>query len=159
MIRVCFVCMGNICRSPTAEGIFLHLLGEHGLMDHFSIDSAGTGGWHAGQRPDRRSIATAERQGVHLPSLARRFLREDFERFDHVIAMDQQNVDDLMELQPGPDAAAKITLLRSWDPATAGDGDVPDPYYGGADGFQHVYDICMAGCRGLLTELRRRHGF
>lgn len=155
MIRLCFVCLGNICRSPTAEGIMLHLVRDAGLADHFSIDSAGTSAYHVDEPPDPRSFATAKARGVHLPSRARQFVRVDFERFDYVLAMDQQNHVNLRRLTPDPAAHAKVHLLRRFDPRTPGGADVPDPYYGGADGFEQVFDICEAACRGLLRELQK----
>lgn len=153
MTRVCFVCLGNICRSPTAEGVFRHLVAEAGLDDRLEIDSAGTAAYHAGESPDRRSAATARRRGVSLVGRARQFIREDFERFDHVLAMDRSNLDALLRLAPSDTARAKVRLLRDHDPDSPPGAEVPDPYYGGPDGFDDVFDICMAACRGLLREL------
>lgn len=153
MIRVCFVCLGNICRSPQAEGIFRELVVTASLTDRFHIDSAGTGGWHAGELPDARTRATSARRGVPLTHRARQFTVADFERFDHILAMDRRNLADLHALAPTDDARRKVRLLRDHDPA--GSGDVPDPYYGGHDGFDHVFDLCEAACRGLLAELTR----
>ena len=153
IIRVCFVCLGNICRSPTAEGVFRHLVAEAGCADAFEIDSAGTAAYHAGERPDRRSQATARARGVELPGRARQFVREDFARFDHVLAMDDDNYGALVRLAPDEAARAKVALLRSFDPAAPPRAEVPDPYFGGPDGFDRVFDICMAACRGLLARL------
>ncbi len=150
MIRVCFVCLGNICRSPQAEGIFRHLVQEAGREGEFVIDSAGTGGWHAGEQPDPRTRSTSARRGVPLDHLAQQFTRADFARFDHVLAMDSHNFADLLALAPDHESRQKVRRLRDLDPA--GTGDVPDPYYG-ADGFDHVFDLCEAACRGLLAEL------
>jgi protein-tyrosine phosphatase len=152
--RVLFVCLGNICRSPLAEGVFLHLVREAGLTDRFEVDSAGTGDWHVGERPDGRAQAVARRHGVELPSRARQVRAEDLEAFDHVLAMDRDNLHDLRRLA-GRGATADIRLLRAHDPlATAdGDGDVPDPYYGGPDGFDLVYEMVHRSCRALLVEL------
>jgi protein-tyrosine phosphatase len=155
-IRVCFVCLGNICRSPTAEGVMLHLLRDAGLSARFVIDSAGTGAWHAGERADPRSRAEAKRRGIDLPSVARQFTADDFDAFDYVIAMDRRNHRDLARLAAGDAHARKLHLLRSFDPG-ADDPDVPDPYYGAGDGFARVFDICEAGCRGLLAHLRKAH--
>lgn len=153
VIRVCFVCLGNICRSPTAEGVFCHLVAEAGVEDRFEIDSAGTAAYHTGERPDRRSSATAKARGVTLPGRARQFVEDDFDRFDHVLAMDRSNYESLRSLAPDDAARAKVRLFRSHDPASPKGAEVPDPYYGGADGFDLVFDICMAAGRGLLTEL------
>lgn len=158
VIRVCFVCLGNICRSPTAEGIFAHLVAEGGHQDAFEIDSAGTAAYHAGERPDRRSTATARARGVALPGRARQFRAQDFDRFDHVLAMDVANREALERLAPSDAVRAKIRLLRDHDPQAPPDAEVPDPYYGGPDGFDRVFDICMAACRGLLGDLLRADG-
>lgn len=153
MLRVCFVCLGNICRSPTAEGVMLHLVAEAGRADAFEIDSAGTAAYHEGERPDRRSLATARARGVELPGRARQFRREDFARFDHVLAMDRENLRELSRLAPDDAARAKVALLRSFDPASPPGAEVPDPYYGGPDGFALVFEICMAACRGFLAHV------
>lgn len=151
-VRVCFVCLGNICRSPTAEGVFVHLVQQAGLADAFAIDSAGTAAYHEGERPDRRSLATARARGVELPGRARQFRREDFARFDHVLAMDRDNLRELQRLAPDDEARAKLALLRRFDPQAPPDAEVPDPYYGGPDGFDRVFEICMAACRGFLEH-------
>jgi len=158
MIRVCFVCLGNICRSPTAEGIMLALVAEAGLHDHIAIDSAGTGAWHVGELADARSRAAAAGRGVALPSVARRFEHTDFARFDYVIAMDAENAADLHAIAPDAAAAAKVHLLRGFDPDAPPDAPVPDPYYGGPRGFDDVFDICHSACSGLLAHLVERHG-
>jgi protein-tyrosine phosphatase len=155
-IKLCFVCLGNICRSPTAEGVMLHLVREAGLSARFAIDSAGTGAYHAGERADPRSRAEAQSRGVDLPSIARQFTARDFDEFDYVIAMDRKNRLDLSRLANGDAQLRKLHLLRSFDPR-ADDLDVPDPYYGGDDGFARVFEICEAGCRGLLAHLRVEH--
>lgn len=161
-IRVCFVCLGNICRSPTAEGIFLTLVEEAKLGDRFEIDSAGTAAYHIGKAADPRSAATARARGTSLPSRARKFMRPDFDRFDYVIAMDRSNREDLLRLAPDAECERKVHLLRAFGPAEARDADglhedVPDPYYGGARGFEDVYDICATACAGLLRQLRSEH--
>jgi|RhiMethySRZTD1v2_1073278.scaffolds.fasta_scaffold2623375_1 protein-tyrosine phosphatase len=156
-IRICFVCLGNICRSPTAEGVMLQLVREAGLSSRIEIDSAGTGAWHGGERADPRSRAEAKSRGVDLPSIARQFTAGDFDAFDYVIAMDRKNRVDLTRLAAGAAHERKVRLLRSFD-AGADGPDVPDPYYGGDNGFARVFDICMAGCRGLLAHLRKEHG-
>lgn len=153
IVRVCFVCLGNICRSPTAEGVLVHLVAQAGRADAFEIDSAGTAAYHEGERPDRRALATARARGVELPGRARQFRPADFERFDHVLAMDRDNLRELMRLAPDDAARAKLALLRSFDPDAPHGAEVPDPYYGGADGFERVFEICLAACRGFLAHV------
>jgi protein-tyrosine phosphatase len=157
-IRVSFVCLGNICRSPTAEAVMRHLVREAGLEDRIVLDSAGLGDWHVGEPRDERSSQVGARRGIPLEGEARQFKAADFARFDHVLAMDRQNLQGLLRLAPSPAARAKVALLRSFDPASPPDAEVPDPYYGGAAGFDRVFDICEAACRGLLEHLRRTHG-
>jgi protein-tyrosine phosphatase len=153
-MRILFVCMGNICRSPTAEGVMRRLLEEEGLADRVEIESAGTGGWHVGEPPDERATLAARRRGVTLDGAARQVRPSDFRDFDLVIAMDRSNLRELLALAPEEDAAEKVRLLREFDPASSGDLDVPDPYYGGDRGFETVLDLVEAACRGLLDELR-----
>jgi len=155
-MKILFVCMGNICRSPTAEGVMRSLVREQGLEDRIEVASAGTGGWHAGEPPDARATAAARRRGIALDGAARQVRPEDFEDFDLLIAMDRENLRGLLAIAPDEDAAAKVHLLREFDPASAGapDLDVPDPYYGGDRGFDTVLDLVQAACRGLLEELR-----
>jgi protein-tyrosine phosphatase len=149
---VLFVCLGNICRSPLAEGVFRHLVREEGLEDRFVVDSAGTGSWHVGEPPDPRSVAVARSHGVDLPGRARQVHPRDFDRFDAIVAMDRENLRDL-ELMASNGARARLHLLREFDPE--GDGDeVPDPYFGGADGFENVYRMVHRSCVRLLEELR-----
>lgn len=157
MIRVCFVCLGNICRSPTAEGIMLSLVADAALDGHIGVDSAGTGAWHVGESADPRSRACATRRGVDLPSIARRFEAHDFARFHFVLAMDSENYGDLRDLAPDDASAEKVHLLRRFDPAAPENASVPDPYYGGPRGFDDVFDICEAACRGLLEHIRATH--
>jgi protein-tyrosine phosphatase len=156
-IGVSFVCMGNICRSPTAEAIMRHLVGEAGLEDTIDVDSAGTGDWHVGEERDRRSRAVAKRRGMPIEGPARQFQGEDFARFDLVLALDEENARDLRRLAPSDEARSKIHLLREFDPEAPKGASVPDPYYGGPEGFEHVFDICLSACRGLLAHLRRTY--
>jgi protein-tyrosine phosphatase len=165
-IALCFVCLGNICRSPTAEGVMLHLVKQAGLDERIRVDSAGTAAYHVGERPDPRTLRTARARGVALPSIARRFVADDFSRFDYVLAMDRDNQHNLERLASDRAARGKIHLLRSFEHGASGHGlfeggelDVPDPYYGGEDGFERVFDICEAACEGLLSHLKRTHGF
>jgi protein-tyrosine phosphatase len=153
-MRILFVCMGNICRSPTAEGVTRRLVEDAGL--DIEIDSAGTGAWHAGEPPDRRAALAARRRGITLDGAARQVTPDDFRRFDLLIALDRGNLRQLLVLAPDEEAAEKVRLLREFDPASAGgpDLDVPDPYFGGERGFETVLDMVEAACRGLLDELR-----
>ena len=156
MARVLFVCLGNICRSPTAEAVMARLVEEAGLAHAIELDSAGTGAWHVGSPPDERASAAAAARGIAMRGVARQVRAEDFERFDLLLAMDAENHRDLRALAPDAKAAAKVRLLREFDPASAGavSLDVPDPYYGGSDGFARVLDLVEAACAGLLAELR-----
>ena len=156
--RILFVCLGNICRSPTAEGVMRALVTEAGLEDSIELDSAGTGAWHVGNPPDERAAETARARGIALEGAAREVRREDFDDFDLLIAMDRKNLADLRRLAPDERARARIRLLREFDPASAGLGvdelDVPDPYYGGPRGFEDVLDLVHAACEGLLAQIR-----
>jgi protein-tyrosine phosphatase len=158
MIHVCFVCLGNICRSPTAEGVLRHLVGAAGLDPVVAVESAGTAAYHVGERPDPRSRAAARKRGIVVDGHARQFQRADFARLDYVIAMDAENRRDLLALAPNPAAAEKVSLLLAFDVDSPPGASVPDPYYGGPDGFDHVIDLCLAGGRGLLAHIRREHG-
>jgi protein-tyrosine phosphatase len=157
MVRVCFVCLGNICRSPTAEGVMRHLVDRAGLADQIEIDSAGTGAWHAGEPADARARESAARRGLRLDSIARQVTREDFDRFNYLVAMDRANVTDLERMAPGRDVLDKILLLRAFDARAPAGAGVPDPYYGGETGFEEVLDICEAACRGFLEYLAGQH--
>jgi protein-tyrosine phosphatase len=155
-MRILFVCMGNICRSPTAEGVMRSLLRAEGLEGAVEVHSAGTGGWHAGSAPDERAVAVARSRDIVVEGEARQVTAEDFERFDLLLAMDRENERELLARAPDEQARAKVRLLREFDPASvaAGDLDVPDPYYGGPHGFDRVLDQVEAACRGLLDEVR-----
>ena len=132
-----------------------HLANEAGLSDRLRIDSAGTSGWHVGDGADRRTAAAARARGIEMEHGARQFTATDFVRFDHILAMDHDNVAELHALAPDADARAKIVLLRAFDPASPADAVVPDPYYGGPSGFSDVIDLCEAACRGLLDAIAR----
>jgi protein-tyrosine phosphatase len=155
-VRLLFVCMGNICRSPTAEAVMRDLVTREGLDGAIEIDSAGTGAWHVGEPPDPRSTAAAKARGIVMEGAARQVTDADFEAYDLLLAADEQNVAALRAVAPDDGAAAKVVLLRAFDPAAvaAGDVEVPDPYYGGASGFDDVLDMVDAACRGLLERLR-----
>ena len=156
MPRILFVCLGNICRSPTAEAVMVRLVAEAGLEHAIELDSAGTGAWHVGSPPDERATQAAAARGFAMRGTARQVTLADFDAFDLLLAMDAENHRNLRALAPNQAAAAKVRLLREFDPAsaTAANLDVPDPYYGGPDGFDRVLDLVEAACAGLLAELR-----
>jgi protein-tyrosine phosphatase len=133
------------------------LIEDAKLVAHIEIDSAGTGAWHAGEPPDRRARAAGKRRGLDVRGRARKVVIEDFQRFDYVVAMDRSNRSDLLQLAPHEDAKRRIDLLRNFDPESPADAEVPDPYYGGGDGFERVLDVCEAACRGLLQHIRELH--
>lgn len=150
--RVLFVCLGNICRSPTAEAVMRGLVAEQGLTAEFGIQSAGTGDWHVGHAPDERALAAAAERGVKLEGSARQVIAADFDNYDLIVAMDRSNRDQLLRLAPDEQARRRVRLLREF-----GDGaelDVPDPYYGGDDGFERVLDIVERSCAALLANAR-----
>ncbi|MHB8235670.1 MAG: low molecular weight protein-tyrosine-phosphatase [Solirubrobacteraceae bacterium] len=155
-MRLLFVCLGNICRSPTAEGTMRALVREAGLQEQIELDSAGTGSWHVGSPPDERATAAAAGRGIALEGAARRVRDEDFQDFNLILAMDRQNLQELRRMAPDASARARVHLLREFDPASADrdDLDVPDPYYGEGDGFELVLDHVQAGCAGLLAQIR-----
>jgi protein-tyrosine phosphatase len=157
MIKVLFVCLGNICRSPLAEGVFKQHVSEAGLEQKIAVDSAGTSGWHIGDPPDPRSIDIARKRGMLLDSVGRKAVAEDFLHFDYIIAMDQQNLSDMRSLQQSNDeGAAKLHLMRDFDEVGVGE-DVPDPYYGGPEGFARVFNMLERSCRNLLEEIVEEH--
>jgi protein-tyrosine phosphatase len=155
VVRICFVCLGNICRSPTAEAVMRHLVAGAGLGGSVAIASAGTGDWHLGEARDRRSQAVGRARGIPLSGTAQQFTTDDFDRFDYVIAMDRSNRDELVRMARDERDRAKVSLLRAFDDTAPADADVPDPYYGGPRGFEDVFEICDRACRGLLAEVRR----
>lgn len=158
MVRVLFVCMGNICRSPTAEGVFQALIEREQLTAKIQIDSAGTHAYHIGNPPDARSQQAAQRRGVDLSrQRARQVRHEDFLEFDYVLAMDHSNYEDLLELCH-PDYESRLRLFLDFAPQQK-ERDVPDPYYGGAQGFERVLDLIEQASIGLLAEIRTQHGF
>jgi len=148
-MRILFVCLGNICRSPTAEAVMRGLVEERGLTGQIEIDSAGTGDWHIGKPADSRAIAAAASRGVELTSRARQVARADFDEFDLIVAMDSSNHENLLALADGDDG--KLRLLRSYGGDE--DPDVPDPYFGGDEGFEEVLDIIERNCGLLLDEI------
>ncbi|MEO8843298.1 MAG: low molecular weight protein-tyrosine-phosphatase [Kofleriaceae bacterium] len=154
VVRIVFVCLGNICRSPTAEGVMRHAAARAGV--DVTLDSAGTGNWHVGEPPDPRTIRAAKQRGYALDDLrGRQFGIQDFHDFDLIVAMDRSNLDAITRLAkqcPGP--VPPIRMLRSFDPTSDPDADVPDPYSGGARGFEEVLEICERACAGLLDHVR-----
>jgi protein-tyrosine phosphatase len=155
-VRLLFVCLGNICRSPTAEGVMRSLTERAGLEREIELDSAGTGSWHVGSPPDARAAAAARRRGIQLGGAARQVGAQDFESFDLLLAMDRENARDLRAAAGDEEQRAKVRLLREFDPESAASGslDVPDPYYGAPGGFEEVFDIVQTACEGLLAEIR-----
>ncbi|WP_290652267.1 low molecular weight protein-tyrosine-phosphatase [Aquisalimonas sp.] len=155
-VRVLFVCMGNICRSPSAEAVFHKLLADHGLEGRIEADSAGTHAYHIGKPPDPRSQAAGRERGVEMGHLrARQVERSDFDYFDHILAMDQWNLDILLAEAPAGQRA-KVRLLVEFAENHTAD-EVPDPYYGGDRGFEHVLDLIEDSATGLLKHLRQAH--
>jgi protein-tyrosine phosphatase len=150
--KVLFVCLGNICRSPTAEGTFLHHVKQAGLETCFVVDSAGLGPWHVGERPHHITLNVAEKYGVHLPSLGRMILKADLEKFDLILAMDHENYAGIVAKTMKPELRAKVRMMRDFDPEHPG-ADVPDPYYGTREDFENVFSICNLSSKNLLSEL------
>jgi protein-tyrosine phosphatase len=151
-MRVLFVCLGNICRSPTAEGVLRHKLREAGLQARVEVDSAGTGDWHVGKAADLRTRQAAQQRGYDLSALrGRQVQAADFNAFDLILAMDTSNLRDLQQLRPGNATAELDLFLRRYQLQL---DEVPDPYYGGADGFEQVLDLIEQACEGLLCEIK-----
>ena len=158
MINVFFVCLGNICRSPMAEGLFIHHLKTQGLEDKYMVDSGGTGGWHIGALPDPRMREVAAQRGVELPTRARKVEDEDFKKFDYILAMDQQNYDDLVNHPAFERGKAKVFLMRHFDEQHNGE-DVPDPYYRDAKGgFDDVFEMLDRSTLKMLEVLETEKG-
>jgi protein-tyrosine phosphatase len=161
MVKVLFVCLGNICRSPMAEGVFQHLVEERGLRDKISSDSAGTSGFHAGEEADERMRSTATAHGITLTHRSRKLVIEDYANFDYILSMDDANLDIILALQKkavlaGIHSSPKILMMRSFDPDAGDDTDVPDPYYGGMNGFEEVYQILNRAGENLLDFLEEQ---
>ena len=155
-IRLLFVCLGNICRSPAAEGVLLHRLAAANLQHRFVVDSAGIGGWHVGQPADPRMRAAAQRRGIHLPSRARQLEAADLRSFDRILTMDAENLAAVRRLEHRHGGSAVVEAMTRYCNRFQVE-DVPDPYYGGADGFEHVLDLLDDACAGLLRHLSRDH--
>lgn len=155
-VKVLFVCLGNICRSPMAEGLFQHLVEQAGLGEEILVDSAGTSNYHVGETPDERMRRTAATHGVLLNSRARQFKKEDFSRFDYVIPMDRSNHRNMLQVG-SPDSNTTFKLMREWQ-QEPDSPDVPDPYWSGDDGFEEVYQILLEACSNLLEEIQEKYG-
>ena len=156
MVKVLFVCMGNICRSPTAQGVFERLVADNKLVEYIEIDSAGTHAYHIGERPDERASAAALKRGIDLSTQkARRVSADDFHVFDYVIAMDSSNYEDLASKCP-TEHETKLSLFLEYAEDLEAT-EVPDPYYGGATGFERVLDLIEKASAGLLAEIRKQH--
>jgi protein-tyrosine phosphatase len=154
MVRVLFVCMGNICRSPLAQGVFEDVLRREDLEDEVFVDSAGTGAWHVGEPPDRRAQRSASSRGLDLSSQrARRIAPEDCENFDYILTMDEENYRAVASLCRGSAVVSPFLDFATESP----EREVPDPYYGGPDGFEHVLDLVEKASEGLLEDIRERH--
>lgn len=153
-VSVLFVCLGNICRSPTAEGVFQQLASQQGIADSLRIDSCGTGNWHIGKAPDARSMEAAGRRGIDISGLrARQINVDDLDRFDYVLVMDRENLADVRDLWHQNGGTEPRLFLEFGD---SGQAEVPDPYYGGEDGFERVLDLVHDASTGLLDDIRRR---
>ena len=153
MKKVLFVCLGNICRSPAAHGVFQSLINKNGLKEQLSVDSAGTSNAHVGHKPDKRMKAAALKRGVELEMKARQFSRSDFEDFDQIVVMDQSNYEACKAIALKREHLEKLVLMSDFTPSFT-QKDVPDPYYGEGDGFELVLDMVSEGCENLLNSLK-----
>ncbi|MEB3338800.1 MAG: low molecular weight protein-tyrosine-phosphatase [Leptolyngbyaceae bacterium] len=150
--KLLFVCLGNICRSPAAENIMNHLVEKKGLSDRILCDSAGTSSYHIGSPPNSRMNVAAKKRGISLQGSARQFHKSDFEEFDLILAMDQDNYHNILALDPHGQYSDKVKLMCDFC-LTYSEREVPDPYYGGAEGFEHVIDLLLDACEGLLQQV------
>lgn len=150
--KLLFVCLGNICRSPSAENIMNHLIEQAGLASEIVCDSAGTSSYHIGSAPDRRMTAAAKQRGIVLKGQARQLQKRDFEQFDLILAMDQENYQDILALDPNGQYRDRVRLMCEFC-SQYSEREVPDPYYGGPEGFNHVIDLLLDACGGLLQHI------
>jgi protein-tyrosine phosphatase len=153
--RILFVCLGNIIRSPLAEHMFAHLAEKAGVADKYYVDSAGTSAYHIGEQPDSRMRRVAAQNGLQYDGRAKQVREDDYDRFDLIIPQDQDNLRNLRWLARGPADEAKLFTMRTFDPLGSSNDGVPDPYYGGADGFQTTFEIVRRSCQGLLDALEK----
>lgn len=156
-IKVLFVCLGNICRSPAAEGAFKHLVQKKGLEDLFEIDSAGTADYHVGELPHETTRQVARERGIILTHHCRQFEKTDFMRFDYILAMDNSNFRNIASMAVDESQKKKVFKFRKFDSTVNGEPDVPDPYYGGVAGFEHVQDIVERSSQGFLEWILQNH--
>jgi len=156
MIKVLFVCLGNICRSPLAEAIFNHKLKQLKLDDRFIVDSSGTGNYHIGSQPDKRTIKVSQKNGVDIYHACRQLVKADLKEFDYILAMDKSNFQDILNLADSLELRRKVMMMRNFDSLFRG-FDVPDPYYGGDQEFQDVYDILNRSLDGFIAHLKKQH--
>lgn len=154
MIQICFVCHGNICRSPTAQAVMQSMVTQAGLADRIAVTSAGVSDEHRGEPPDRRAMAAARRRGYTMVNHAKKIAPDEFARCDRILAMDRSNLRALERLCPDPESLSRLELFRTFDPEAAGQLDVPDPWYDGPAAFELVIDLCERTCAGLLRQLR-----
>ncbi len=154
ILKVCFVCHGNICRSPLAQGVMETLIKQEELENKIIVSSAGVSGWHVGEPPDARMQDTARQHGISLNSRALHFQGHDFQQLDLVLAMDHSNMETLKALRPAAETREKLFLFRSFDPENNGDLEVPDPYYGGGKGFERVYEMVERTCPKILEHMK-----
>jgi protein-tyrosine phosphatase len=153
---ILFICMGNICRSPLAEGIFQHKLSQRVLHHKYMVESAGTGNWHVGDLADPRMRTTALRNGIDLTSRARQVNQKDFKRFDMLLAMDRNNYLHLLDMDKSTTYTERVHMMRAFDPDVQQELDVPDPYFGGDSGFEDVYQMLDRSCENLLNILESK---
>ena len=159
MIKVLFVCLGNICRSPLAGGVFKEKVKEKGLIGHIKVDSAGTSGFHLGEDPDPRSCEIAKENGIELKHSGRQLVRDDFENYDYILAMDKSNYEDILNLKKHSGMSdSEVVMFRDFDNSQSGE-DIPDPYYGGKDGFEKVYQLIEESSENFLDYLKEKHQF
>ncbi len=154
LVNVLFVCLGNICRSPAAEAVMNKLIVKNNLIGEIKCDSAGTIGYHAGEQADLRMRKTAKKRNINITSISRKFLPEDFERFDYIIAMDKQNYKDILSLDKENKYWNKVSLMCEYGSLSI--QEVPDPYYGGEEGFENVLDILQNSCEGLIAIIKNQ---
>lgn len=157
-IKILFVCLGNICRSPAAEGIMIYKIKKHDLQDIIEVDSAGTSGWHQGELPDARMRAHGEKRGYDFSSRSRKIESSDLQTFDYIIVMDDSNYSNVKMLAQTEEEVKKIHLMTNFSVQYAHHDHIPDPYYGGSSGFELVLDLLEDACEGLIQTIRKEHG-